>query len=158
MLTWTTYGTWLQGDRRCYVKNAKVLPGDEELYRTNQKQMKFEPVRLSRKQQAIVRETILAIAENAQQKVFALTVTGNHLHLLLEPMGEPFAHVVSRYKNTARKAIEAAGFNGKLWTRGFDKRYCNSDEELINKIQYIANHKNSVTYVKEIEDTYRQKW
>ena len=147
MLTWTTYGTWLQGDRRGYVKNAEVLPADEYLYRANQKQMKFKPVRLSRKQQAIVMETILGIANKAEQKIFALAVASNHLHLLLEPAGVPFGRVVSRYKNTARKAIEAEGFNGQLWTKGFDKRYCNSKEELINKIQYIANHKNSVIFV-----------
>ena len=148
MLTWTTYGTWLQGDRRGYVKNAEVLPADEDLYRANQKQMKFEPVRLSSKQQSIVRETILGTADKAGQKIFALAVAGNHLHLLLEPAGEPFGRVVSRYKNTARKAIEAEGFNGQLWTRGFDKRYCNSKEELINRIQYIAHHKDSAIFVK----------
>ena len=147
MLTWTTYGTWLQGDRRGYVKNAEVLPADEDLYKANQKQMKFEPVRLSSKQQSIVRKTILGTAEEAGQKIFALAVAGNHLHLLLGPAGEPFRRVVSRYKNTARKAIEAEGFNGQLWTRGFDKRYCNSKEELSNKIQYIARHKNSVIFV-----------
>ncbi len=148
MLTWTTYGTWLQGDRRGYVKNAEVLPADEDLYRANQKQMKFESVRLSRKQRSIVRKTILGIAGKVEQKIFALAVAGNHLHLLLEPTAEPFRHVVSRCKNTVRKAIEAEGFSGRLWTKGFDKRYCNSKEELINKIQYIANHKNSVIFVK----------
>ncbi len=98
MLTWTTYGTWLQGDRRGYVKNAKVLPADEGLYKANQKHMKFEPVRLSRKQQSVVRKTILGTAGKAGQKIFALAIAGNHLHLLLEPAGEPFGRVVSRYK------------------------------------------------------------
>ena len=93
-------------------------------------------------------KTILEIADKAGQKIFALAVTENHLHLLLEPADEPFARVVSRYKNTVRKAIEAEGFNGQLWTRGFDKRYCNSKEELTNKIQYIAHHKNSAIFVK----------
>ena len=76
MLTWTTYGTWLQGDRRGYVKNAEVLPADEDLYRANQKQMKFEPVRLSRKQRSIVRKTILGIAGKAEQKIPLTAVQG----------------------------------------------------------------------------------
>ncbi len=147
MLTWTTYGTWLQGDRRGYVKNAEVLAVNESMYKANRKQMKSEPVRLSKKQQSIVMEIILRIAAKAGQKIFALAVAGNHLHLLVEPGGEPFGCVVSRYKNTARKAIEADGFNGQLWTKGFDKRYCDSREELISKIQYIGCHKNSVIFV-----------
>ena len=147
MLTWTTYGTWLQGDRRGYVKNAEVLAVNESMYKANRKQMKSEPVRLSKKQQYIVMEIILRIAAKAGQKIFALAVAGTHLHLLVEPGGEPFGCVVSRYKNTARKAIEADGFNGQLWTKGFDKRYCDSREELISKIQYIGCHKNSVIFV-----------
>jgi hypothetical protein len=31
MITFTTYGTWLQGDERGYVKNGRILPGDETL-------------------------------------------------------------------------------------------------------------------------------
>jgi len=31
MLTWTTYGTWLQGDERGYVKDGQVLRGDKKL-------------------------------------------------------------------------------------------------------------------------------
>ena len=149
MLTWTTYGTWLQGDRRGYVKNAEVLAVNEGLYKANQQQMKFEPVRLSAKQQSIVMDTILGVAVKSGQKVFALAVAGNHLHLLVEPAGEPFGCVVSRYKNTVRKAIEADGFASHLWTRGFDKRYCNSTEELICRIRYIGRHENSLIFVSE---------
>jgi len=25
MITWTTYGSWLQGDKRGYVKDGKIL-------------------------------------------------------------------------------------------------------------------------------------
>jgi len=25
MVTWTTYGTWLQGEKKGYVKNGKIL-------------------------------------------------------------------------------------------------------------------------------------
>ena len=118
MLTWTTYGTWLQGDRRGYVKNAEVLPADEDLYRANQKQMKFEPVRLSRKQRSIVRKTILGIAGKAEQKIFALAIAGNHLHLLLEPAGEPFGRVVSRYKilyeRRLKRRVSAVGYGQRV--------------------------------------------
>ncbi len=31
MLTWTTYGSWLQGDVRGYVKNSRILPDDKKL-------------------------------------------------------------------------------------------------------------------------------
>jgi REP element-mobilizing transposase RayT len=130
MLTWTTYGTWLQGDRRGYVKNAEVLPADDDRYRANQIQMKCQVVRLSMKQRSIVQKTIVEVASKAGHNIFALAVATNHVHLLIEPAGQPFGRLVSRYKNTTRRAIEAEGFVGQLWTKGFDKRYCNSQEDM----------------------------
>ena len=35
MLTWTTYGTWLQGDERGYVKDGRILGGNEALEKAN---------------------------------------------------------------------------------------------------------------------------
>ena len=35
MVTWTTYGTWLQGDERGYVKNGKILSENPALKKVN---------------------------------------------------------------------------------------------------------------------------
>jgi len=35
MVTWTTYGTWLQGDRRGYVRDGQVLGEDKTLHDAN---------------------------------------------------------------------------------------------------------------------------
>ncbi len=32
MVTWATYGSWLQGDKRGYVKNGKIFQKDDALY------------------------------------------------------------------------------------------------------------------------------
>ena len=31
MVTWTTYGSWLQGDKRGYVKDGQILGGNYNL-------------------------------------------------------------------------------------------------------------------------------
>jgi len=38
MVTWTTYGTWLQGDKRGYVKDGKTLAQNDKLKSANQRQ------------------------------------------------------------------------------------------------------------------------
>ena len=58
MVTWTTYGTWLQGESKGYVKGGKV-EGDAELKKANEGNLKREPVRLTREQREIVRKAIL---------------------------------------------------------------------------------------------------
>jgi hypothetical protein len=40
MVTWTTYGSWLQGDKRGYVKNGTILPANDKLKSANRKQQK----------------------------------------------------------------------------------------------------------------------
>ena len=59
MVTWTTYGTWLQGDKRGYVKGGKILPGGDKLKAANQNQQKFQTVKLNHTQKQIVQNAIL---------------------------------------------------------------------------------------------------
>ena len=47
MLTWTTYGSWLQGDKRGYVKNGEILGSNPELYKSNQDNMTCGEFRLN---------------------------------------------------------------------------------------------------------------
>ena len=40
MATWTTYGTWLQGNEKKYVKDGEILQADKELEEANKRQQK----------------------------------------------------------------------------------------------------------------------
>jgi len=40
MITWTTYGSWLQGEKKGYVKNGKILAQNDKLKSANQRQQK----------------------------------------------------------------------------------------------------------------------
>ena len=59
MITFTTYGTWLQGDERGYVKDAIIRPENERLEQANRQSQVQNAVRLSEAQQKAVREAIL---------------------------------------------------------------------------------------------------
>ena len=105
MLTWTTYGTWLQGDRRGYVRNGKILPADRLLHETNVTKLSGSLVSLSLAQRRTVRTAILTEAGRLGQKILALAVGSNHVHLLVEYIPKPIGRVVSHYKNAARLAF-----------------------------------------------------
>jgi hypothetical protein len=68
MVTWTTYGTWLQGDRR------------------------------------------------------------------------PIEETVRRYKNASTVALREKGLEGRVWTRGYDKRFCFDEASLEERIRYVQGH------------------
>lgn len=51
MVTITTYGTWLPGDLRGYVKDGIILPGNPELLDSSRQRLKSPPVYLSAAEQ-----------------------------------------------------------------------------------------------------------
>ena len=54
MITWTTYGTWLQGDNRGYVKNGKILPANPMLSDSNKHNLTKKPIKLSKTHRTII--------------------------------------------------------------------------------------------------------
>ena len=69
MLTWVTYGTWLQGDERGWVKDGKILEGSEGLLRKNIASMETQSVSLSKCQREDVRKAIDESAKGIGQEV-----------------------------------------------------------------------------------------
>ena len=140
MITWTTYGAWLQGDKRGYVKRGKILNEDKFLQEKCKEMMKSREFKLTKRQQQVAKDAIIEKANGIGQILHSVAVCSNHVHLILENTKKPIGMAVSQYKNAARIALSKAGVNSKLWTRGFDKKYCFNEDELRNKIRYVEKH------------------
>jgi REP element-mobilizing transposase RayT len=140
MLTWTTYGTWLQGDERGYVKDGQVLRGDKKLICLCEKFQKGQQVKLRHNEKDIVRRAIVNEAERIGYTIEALAVCSNHIHLVARYFPEPIGQTVSRFKNVTASALRKHGRAGRVWTRGFDKRFCFKQDDLTRRIQYVKNH------------------
>lgn len=140
MITWTTYGTWLQGDERGYVKNGRIYPANKSLMQTNKQLQSQEAVKLSKVQRQVVREAIIKEAGLQGQCIYALTVQPNYVHIVAEYIPQPISRIVAYYKKAGRFALKAVGHNGKLWTRGYDKRFCFDQVAMEKKIKYVQGH------------------
>ena len=141
MTTWTTYGTWLQGDERGYVKDGETLPGNEKILQSNQAQQKSSTVKLNKQEKKFVKQLILDEAEIIGHKIIALTVCTNHVHLLAKPHQMSIEDIIGRYKSITTRALWECGRKGKIWTRGFDKQFCFTMKDLTARIIYIQKHK-----------------
>jgi len=137
LITWTTYGTWLQGDERSYVKNGKIYPPNKALMQINKQLQLRDAVKLSEVQQKLVRDAIVKEAELQGQQIYALSVQSNHVHIVAEYTPQPISKVVACYKKAGRIVLKAMGHNGKLWTRGYDKRFCFDETTLKQRIRYV---------------------
>lgn len=140
MLTWTTYGTWLQGDKRGYVKDGQILEQNKTFEDINKSNLEKQPVKFNAEQKEIVKESIIQEAKRLNQKVFALAVFSNHIHLLVEKNHESIERAAALYKTAARKALYKSGLEGKIWSKGFDKRFCFNQHQLNRRIEYILEH------------------
>ena len=143
MATWTTYGTWLQGDRRGYVKNGITLGSNAQLEKSNEELLKHDKIKIPKSLRKTVESAILKEAEEIGQKVYALAICGNHVHIVVESAGEKCGYSVGRFKRAATKALKEYGFSGKVWTKGFDKRYCYNQHDLETRIKYVQRHRKS---------------
>jgi len=122
MITWTTYGSWLQGEKRGYVKNGKTLAQNDKLKSANQRQQKYPKVKLNSEQKQIVENTIIEEAQRINHKIFAIAVCSNHVHIVALVSEESIEQAVHRYKYSATSALRKFASQGKIWSKGFDKR------------------------------------
>jgi REP element-mobilizing transposase RayT len=137
MITWTTYGTWLQGDERGYVKNGKIYPANATLLQANKQLQTQDEIRLSKIQQQVIREAIIKEAQSQGQQIFALSVDATHVHIVAENISQPISKIVAYYKKASRLALKSIGHEGKIWTKGYDKRFCFDRASLERRIQYV---------------------
>ena len=140
MLTWTTYGTWLQGDKRGYCKDGKTLESNPVLCHSNYNSLRHGPAYLSVHQRSLVKNGICEEAKRIGHHVYALTVQYNHVHVVLEKTKDTIESAVHRYKRTATHVLRNAGIKGKVWTKGYDKRYCFNQHELNARVEYVLRH------------------
>jgi len=141
MVTWTTYGTWLEGEKKGYVKKGQVREGNEKLREKSKRNQKQVTVRLARRQRAVVSEAIPAGAARTGENILAIAVLSNHVHVVVRYNGRPIGRTVSRLKNAAYFALRKDGFASRVWTRGYDKRYCFDEESLRARVDYVKGHK-----------------
>ena len=139
--TWTTYGTWLQGDRKGYVKNAATFEANAELEKSNKELLKQDKIEIPENLRKTVKNAILKEAEEIGQKVYAIAICSNHVHIVVESIGKSCGYSVGRFKKAATRALRKFGFANMVWTKGFDKRYCYHQHELETKIKYVQRHK-----------------
>ncbi|MEO0965891.1 MAG: hypothetical protein AAFY08_12310 [Planctomycetota bacterium] len=135
-MTTTTYGTWLPGDLRGYVDNGRVVQSDPLLESNAKRIMRAGAVYLTEVEQKTSFEALVAACDEFNYRLIAVSIESWHAHVLLSHGGDGVAKVAGRLKNRMRQAVG----KGKVWTEGYDKRYCFTEAEVQARYEYIAGH------------------
>lgn len=147
-LTWTTYGTWLPGDRRGWVRRgvSGIQPPDAEREITASNLMAEAAVRLSMPQRAIVEKTIADHCRIRNWKLHAANARSNHVHVVVTS-DRDLEETMNQLKAwCSRKLSDDAGLTDPVaikagrrhwFTEGGDKEIIEDEEYLENAIRYV---------------------
>jgi hypothetical protein len=137
MITTTTYGTWLPGDLRGYVDKGVILPGDPVLLELASKLMTGEPVYLTEDEQHIAFDALVRAADEFGYDLLEASIESWHAHWLIDHKFDAVEVMVGRLKSRMRQQVD----RGRIWTRGYDARYCFDDDSKNGRRQYIRRHR-----------------
>ncbi|WP_339730278.1 transposase [uncultured Gimesia sp.] len=145
-ITWTTYGTWLQGDRRGWRKTNKgnQLP-QPFLEKWCQNQMKEQSVQLNENQRNKVEQVCHQHAQIRGWLIHAISVRSNHVHIVVTANAPP-KKVRDQFKAYATRVLREGAnplINNKIWTRGGDIEFIDDVEDNLERV---------ILYIDEAQD------
>ncbi len=172
LLTWTTYGSWLPGDRRGFVgrvrqedgsrvvHNVLGTPIDRDvptLQRAMRRSMKGTPIRLIQAQATVVLTQFQETAVYRGWRLLAAAVMANHLHLATGVVGDPepdrILHSFKAYASRALNKQWRRPVNGTWWTAPGSKRTLPDERAVDRAVRYVRNQEYSlVVWVAEDVD------
>jgi len=153
-LTWSTYGTWLPGDERGWVRyrHGMQLP-DPIVEREAKARMKEDACRLDHEERRLVESTIADHCRARGWTLYAVNCRSNHVHVVVaatvhdpKTMREQFkAWCTRRLKELAdarRRPIIPQATSGdvvreKWWAERGSGLYLNDEESLEAVIDYV---------------------
>ncbi len=146
---WTTYGTWLSGDSRGWLKkgHSGIKAPDWPLEDQSRERMAEDAVTLTPAQRAIVEDTIVAHCTIRRWHLHAVNARTTHVHVVVTADRDP-DDVMDQFKAwCSRKLSDDAGLKvlvavkagRRHWfTEGGGKEEIYEEEYLRNAIRYVV--------------------
>ncbi len=155
-LTWTTYGTWLPGDKRGYVSNTRLpdsryreknnvpgvpYDGDDAATRLAAEQaQKFDTVWLDAGQAQMAGAALCDAAQARGWHIVRAAIMANHVHVLTVGCPNDGSAVLRIYKGVSSARLSKAhGSALRWWTDGGSKRYLNDAAGIAGVERYIRD-------------------
>jgi len=143
-LTWTTYGTWLPGDERGWVKRHGVLEAASRGLERHAELMQLESsFTLSVAQRRIVEQTIARHCEIRGWHLWICRALSNHVHVVLAAKGLNPDDVLAQFKAWCTRMLKAANpLDSKrcqVWTERGSTRFLNDEGSLEQAILYVRD-------------------
>jgi hypothetical protein len=135
-VTTTSYGTWLPGELRGYVRNGELLPGDPKLLQLSKQNLKGTPVYFTAAERLRLFTALKAACDEFNYRLSDVAIESWHLHWILFHGDDAIKVVVGRLKTRMRQALD----RGRIWTEGFCGEPLFDGLAIEQAQEYIARH------------------
>lgn len=141
-ITWTVYGTFLQGDDRGWRRRRKgSQPPQPKLADWRRERLLFPIQLLDQGMREVVEAEIERLAEVRGWHVWARSARSNHVHIAVTAFGYNGARVRDQFKaNCTRELREhwPVFADRPVWTKGGDCECLNTEDDLEQAVIYVA--------------------
>lgn len=161
LLTWTTYGTWLPGNRRGFVSPVRNASGLEVVhnspgtpYDSNLSSLKDDARGKMKGPSIHLRQDyadalLLQFRETAEYRnwqLCAVAIMPNHVHIVVGVAGDPQpSHILRDFKSYASRTLNrqwSKPVNGTWWTESGSKRKLPDEAAVFAVIRYVKRQLN----------------
>jgi REP element-mobilizing transposase RayT len=140
LITWTTYGTWLPGDERGWVKEGapEIQAPDPTEWDASRRRMDEPSVVLDADQRALVEATVRAHCDFRRWTLHAINARSNHIHIVVSADAKPEA-VMNQFKAWCSRRLNenTAKAPERWWTKHGSTKWINEETYLQNAIRYV---------------------
>lgn len=146
-ITFTSYGTWLHGEKPTSVDRLNNTPGTDFLSFNSKrsylvkKQMSETPYFLDELRRRIVLQAIMEVCSYRQWVLLAAHVRSNHVHCVIHAISQP-EQIMNTIKSYASRHLNKAKLDSdrvSRWTRHGSTRYLWKEAEVEATIQYVVH-------------------
>ena len=146
LITFRCYGTWLHGDERgSYRRSSRVtsgvlrIPPRPGLKRAESQQLKHRPVRLNKRQRAVVEQAVREVCLHRKYRLRAISVRTNHAHSVVSALSDP-EPILDAFKSYSTRALRDAGLlsvHVKPWARHGSTIYLWKERDVEKAVEYV---------------------
>jgi REP element-mobilizing transposase RayT len=145
LLTWTTYGTWLPGDERGWVRRGKGHQLADPAHKEQARRRMTEPAcELDLEQRTLVEKTIEDHCRIRGWQLFAVNCRSNHVHVVVaasihpDDVREQFKAWCTRKLNELQRSRQLSE-RENWWTERGSERYIINEDDLESAIRYVRD-------------------
>ena len=141
-ITWTIYGTWLQGDVRGWRRyRGGYEPLQPRLAEWRRERLLHPIVRLNDNSREIVAAEIESHCQRRRWRLWIANPRSNHVHVVVTAPGVKGSQVRDQLKANCTRGLREvhSRFRGRpVWSRGGDWQCLNSEDDLAAAIEYAG--------------------